>query len=227
MELEAVGLSRLHGDVTHRLIPSRYPPVGILDRVSSPEDLEAVFELEAWTNDRVSQELGILYGIPREEWIFGRNATVVMAAFCHPRPDGGRFNDSSRGAWYAAFDLETAQAEIVYHKTKELAEVGVFETRVQYREYVARFWGEFHDVRPSNREFAVYHDPNSYEQSQKLAAGLLQNGSNGILYRSVRKVGGECIACFHPALVKEVRQSAHFELSWQGSPTPQIRKLTG
>jgi hypothetical protein len=227
MELAAVGLSRLHGQVAHRLIPSRYPPVGILDRVSSPEDLEAVFELEAWTNDRVSQELGLLYGIPREEWIFGPNATVVMAAFCHPRPDGGRFNDASRGAWYAAFELETAQAEIVYHKTKELAEVGVFETRVQYREYVGRFWGEFHDLRLSKREFAPYHDPNSYEHSQKLAVALLQNGSNGILYRSVRRAGGECIACFHPALVKEVRQSAHFELSWQGSPTPQIRRLTG
>jgi RES domain len=227
MELEDIGLSRLYGQVTHRLIPSRYPPVGILDQVSSPKDLEAVFELEAWTNDRLSLELGILYGIPQEEWVFGPNATVVMAAYCHPRPDGGRFNDSTRGAWYAAFDLETAQAEIVYHKTKELAEVGVFETRVQYREYVARFWAEFHDLRLPKREFALYHDPDSYEHSQHLAAGLLQNGSNGILYRSVRKPGGECIACFRPALIKEVRQSAHFELSWEGTPTPQIRKLTG
>jgi hypothetical protein len=227
MELRHVGLSRLHGQVTHRLIPSRYPPVGILDQVASPEDLEAVFELEAWTNDRVSQELGMLYGLPKEEWVFGANATVVMAAFCHARPDGGRFNDSTRGAWYAAFELETAQAEIIYHKTKELAEVGVLETRVEYREYVARFWGEFHDLRPPKREFAPYHDPDSYDRSQGLAVALLEAGSNGILYRSVRRTGGECIACFRPALIKEVRQSAHFELIWKGSPMPRIRKVTG
>jgi hypothetical protein len=165
MELEGVGLSRLHGQVTHRLIPSRYPPVGILDQVSSPDDLGAVFELEAWTNDRISQELGMLYALPTEEWVFGPNATVVMAAFCHPRPGGGRFNDSTRGAWYAAFELETAQAEIAYHKTKELAEVGVFETRVQYREYVSRFWAEFHDVRSRKSEFVPYHNPDSYERS--------------------------------------------------------------
>jgi hypothetical protein len=226
MELGVIGLSRLHGQVAHRLIPSRYPPIGILDQVSSPEDLEAVFELEAWTNDRISQELGILYGIPKEEWVFGPNATVVMAAFCHPRPDGGRFNDSSRGAWYASFELETAQAEIAYHKTKELAEVGVFETRVQYREYVCRFWAEFHDLRPHKSGFVPYHDPDSYEQSQRLAAALLQNGSNGILYRSVRRTGGECIACFRPALVKDVHQSAHFELAWEGTPKPRIRQLT-
>src|SRR5258707_13200338 len=169
MELRYVGSRRLHGQVTHRLIPSRYPPIGILDQVSSPEDLEAFFELEAWYNDRFSHELGILYGIPKDEWFFGPNATVVIAAFCHPRPDGGRFNDSSRGAWYAAFELETAQAEIGYHKTKELVEVGVFETRDQYREDVARFCAEFHDLRPPIRDYISYHDHNGYEVSQRLA----------------------------------------------------------
>src|SRR5260370_9344706 len=139
MELKDVGLSRLHGQVTHRVIRGRYRLIVILDQVSSSEDLEAVFELEAWTNDRVSRELGILYGIPKDEWVFGPNATVVMAAYCHPRPAGGRFNNSSRGAWYAPFELETAQAEIIYHKTKELSEVGVFETAVHYRAYAARF----------------------------------------------------------------------------------------
>ena len=32
-------------------------------------------------------------------------ASVIMAAFCHPRPTGGRFNSSERGAWYAASSL--------------------------------------------------------------------------------------------------------------------------
>jgi hypothetical protein len=226
MELTRPDLRRLHGRITHRLVPSRYPPVGILDQVSSREDLEAVFELEAWSNDRVSQELGILYGIPREEWVFGPNASVIMAAFCHPRPQGGRFNDSTRGAWYAGFQLETAQQEVAFHKTKELAEVGVFETRIQFREYVARFRAEFHDIRPTNPAFAPYHHPDTYEHSQRLAAMLLEDGSNGILYRSVRHPGAECIACFRPRLVKDVRQSAHFELRWEGTPRPKIRKLT-
>ena len=226
MELARIGLSRLRGRITHRLVPSRYPPIGILDQVTSPEDLEAIFELEAWSNDRVSQELGILYGIPKEEWVFGSNATVVMAAFCHPRPQGGRFNDSTRGAWYAGFQLETAQREVAFHKTKELAEVGVFETTVQFREYVARFSAEFHDIRPANPKFGPYHRPDTYQYSQKLAATLLEHGSNGILYWCVRHPGGQCIACFRPRLVENVRQSAHFEFRWEGVPTPKIRKLT-
>lgn len=72
---------------TFRLIPSRYPSVGIFDAVASAEDLEAVFELEAWTNDRISNELGVLHTIPGDEWLTGRPlATVVMAAFLPSSP---------------------------------------------------------------------------------------------------------------------------------------------
>ena len=85
---------------TRRLVPSVYPTVGILDRVASPEDLPFIFELETWTNDRISTELGILHRLPREEWVTGRRmASVIMAAYCHPRIGGGRFNGPDRGAW--------------------------------------------------------------------------------------------------------------------------------
>ena len=47
-----------------RLIPSRYPVVGLFDRVASPADLEALFELEGWTNDRITAAAGVLSAIP-------------------------------------------------------------------------------------------------------------------------------------------------------------------
>ena len=50
-------------------------------------------------------------------------------------------------------------------------------------------------------------------------------GSNGIVYRSVRAPEGECIVCFRPKLVKNVRQGAHFEYRWSGSPEPKVRQL--
>ena len=54
---------------------------------------------------------------------------------------------------------------------------------------------------------------------------LLEAGSNGVIYRSVRHAGGECLACFRPTLVANVRSIAHFEYRWTGTRTPQIRKL--
>jgi hypothetical protein len=211
---------------TCRLIPSRYPAAGILDAIAGPEDLEAVIELESWTNDRISAELGVLHRIPREEWVTGRPmSTVIMAAFCHPRPTGGRFNGPDRGAWYASRDLETAHAEVIFHRTAELAEIGVFETYVQERAYRADFRARFHDLRAEAPGYRPYYSPGSYVSSQKLGRELLESGSNGIIYRSVRHRGGECLACFRPKLVGNVRPGEYFEYRWTGTPTPSVRRL--
>jgi hypothetical protein len=211
---------------TCRLVPSLYPAVGVLDAVARPADLPFIFELESWTNDRISTELGVLYRLPPEEWVVGQPmASVVMAAFCHPRPGGGRFNGPERGAWYAGTALATAQAEVVYHRTRELDEIGVFETRLQMRLYLADFDAAFHDVRAAIPQHVPFHDPLSYQASQALARELLDAGSNGVLYRSVRHKGGECIACFRPRLVASVRAKGHFEYRWEGRRTPAIRKL--
>jgi hypothetical protein len=219
-------LARVELRNTHRLIASRYPPAGILDIVASPEDLEVIFELESWTNDRISAQLGVIQNIPRDEWVTGRpQATVIMAAFCHPSPSGARFSGSDRGAWYAGFDLATAQSEIVYHRWKELREIGVTDARLEMREYVADFRNEFHDIRPNDRRFNHYYNPDSYTASQTFARQLFESGSNGVLYRSVRHPGGQCIACFRPALVLNVRPAAHFQFRWQGGPTPAITRL--
>lgn len=217
---------RLNLRDTCRLVPSLYPSRGILDTVASPEDLPLVLELESWSNDRISAELGILHRIPPEEWVTGRPmASVVMAAFCHPRPSGGRFNTAERGAWYAADSLDAAHAEVIYHRTAELAEIGVFDTRVQMRLYRADFHAVFHDVRARVPANLPYHDPVSYTVSQQLARGLLAEGSNGVIYRSVRYEGGECLACFRPALVANVRTGPHFEYRWEGRSTPGINRL--
>ena len=222
MELHEI-LIRWKG--TARLVPSRFPVAGLLDRVADPADLDALFELEGWTNDRVSGELGILHTVPRDEWVIGQPmASVVMAAFCHPRPGGARFSDERRGAWYAARTVETALVESIYQRTRELAEVGSYDTRMQMRVYLADFSARFHDVRGTDGTAALY-DPDDYSASQRFARDLLHAGSNGIVYRSVRHVQGQCIVCFRPAMVRNVRVGGHCEYRWDGSPEPHVRKL--
>jgi hypothetical protein len=212
---------------TVRLVPTRYPTVGILDRVSSPGDLGATIELESWTNDRISTEIGTLHRLPPDEWVTGQPmSSVVMAAFCHPRVGGARFNGSNRGAWYAGRSLRTAHAEVIYHRTQELSEIGIYDTFVQVRAYHADFHAIFHDIRKlgSPNGDSVY-DLYSYSASQAFARFLFDSGSNGIVYRSVRDPGGECIVCFRPKLVESVREGPHFEYRWNGTRSPTIRRL--
>ena len=210
---------------TARLIPARYPSVGTLDQIAAPRDLDAIFELEGWTNDRISNDLGVLHTIPRNEWVVGAPmATVVMAAYCHPRPGGGRFNDESRGAWYAAFSLGTAHAEAIHARTRELEEIGGwFETAMQMAAYLADFNAEFHDLR--GKRFVRYLNPDDYSASQRLAQQLVDAGAKGVVFPSVRDRGGTCLACFRPQLVRNVRQGAFYEYRWSGTREPAIRKL--
>src|SRR5262249_45495780 len=124
LKLNGVPLTRIELVNTHRLIPSRYPSVGLFDLIADPGDIEMIVELEGWTNDRISAELGVFRRIPSTEWVIGRAmASVIMAAFCHPHPQGARFNGTDLGAWYAARSLDTAHAEVTHHRTIELQEI--------------------------------------------------------------------------------------------------------
>jgi hypothetical protein len=50
--------------------------------------------------------------------------------------------------------------------------------------------------------------------SQALAEQLLAAGSLGMAYTSVRRPPGDCLACFRPALVTNVRKDATWRFSW-------------
>jgi len=210
---------------THRLIPSRYTEDGssVLARIADHDaHLADIFDLDNATNDRLLAENELAPGIGVHELVFGLPyCRIVNAAFTHPHPLGSRFNGPERGAWYAAFELRTAQAEVAFHKTLELAEIGRFVDDVTLDDYPADFSAELHDVRNAPA-FRNCLDPKSYVNSQALADRLLEAGSLGVVYPSVRRPGGTCLACFRPALVMNVRKGATWRFIWSGDPTPTI-----
>lgn len=210
---------------TVRLIPSRFAEreesvlAGIAE---SDAHLADLFTLESATNDRLRAQCGLLPGIGVDELVFGvPNWRLVNAAFAHARPEGSRFNGPDRGAWYCAFEADTALAEVAFHKAVEYAEISRFSDSVTYEELLADFSGEFHELRGDGR-FARCLDPVSYVASQQLAARLLEAGSLGVVYPSVRRRGGTSLACFRPAAVGNVRRGAAWRLTWAGGPDPAI-----
>ncbi len=220
--------SAVRQDDTHRLIPSRYSDESVLTRLADDDrQLQGLFELEGATNDRLLGEANLLPGIGVHELLFGvAYAHIVNAAFTHARPDGSRFNGPERGAWYAAFELETAEAEIAHHKSRELAEIRWEEPEsFEFYDYLSDFRAEFHDLRRDGR-LAGCLDPDSYADSQRLAKRLLAAGSAGVVYPCVRRARGTCLACFRPALVTNVRRGRTVTLSFSdySSPPQVIRR---
>lgn len=221
-------ISSLRQFDTCRLIPSRF--ADLEDSVLAPladDDaiLRDLFDLDNATNERLRGEAGQLAGIGVDELVFGvPQFRIINAAYTYARPEGSRFNDGERGAWYCAFEPETALAEVCFHKAVEYQEIGRFDDSVTYQALLADFNASFHDIR-GQRGFARCLDPRSYEASQLLAAELLEGGSMGIVYPSVRAAGGTNLACFRPALVGNVRKGPVYRLTWAGSPVPAIEPI--
>ena len=212
---------------TCRLIPSRFAPredsvlAGIAEDDAHLADL---FDLDNATNERLRGERGLLPGIGVDELVFGvPNFRVINAAFAYARPEGARFSGPDRGAWYCAFEAETALAEVAFHKSVEYQEIGRFDDSVTYEAMLADFSCEFHDLRGDAR-FASCLDPQRYVASQRLAARLLEAGSLGVVYPSVRHPKGTNVACFRPALVGNVRRGESWRLTWSGTPAPKIER---
>ena len=207
----------------HRIVPSRFPPVGPWERIADPADFEALAEVEALTNPRIREELGVLALTPPERRVSGPGTTPIMAAFTHLNPDGSRFSDGTYGVFYAAKELETSLRETVYHTARFLALTREPATRVEMRCYVTRIAARFHDLRGA---YPKLHDPDDYTASQAFARELRRDGSDGIVYDSVRRRGGQCVAVFWPDRVGRCTQSRHFAYCWDGRSITDVLELS-
>lgn len=219
-------ITDLHQRNTTRLLPARYSDSVLSRLTDSPGDLQAIYELDSASNDRLLAESGGRLGITsRELACASRYARIINAAFAHPHPQGARFSTAMRGAWYAAFDLATAKAEVLFHRAVLLNEIHWnAQEDLDYDHYLADFNGPFHDLREpvadapddgtAERERSACIAPGSYIASQQLTMRLLQRESFGVVYPSARRAGGTCLACFRPALVSNVRKRELLRLSW-------------
>jgi RES domain-containing protein len=191
----------------------------------TPQELSDLVLLDGATNDRIQSEQGGSIGISTFELVYAiPNAHVVNAAYTHPNETGSRFNDNTRGAWYAADCQEASVAEVVYHKSKRLSEIIVpneaghrpLNDVSTYDDWLSDFKADFHVLEPPEH-FAEFLQPAPvpacYSRSQSLAQHLLHKGANGLVYPSVRYRGVQCIVCFRPALVYNPHRSERLEIT--------------
>ncbi len=138
-----------------------------------------------------------------------------MSAFLFAAPGGSRFNTEDLGAWYAAADLRTAAAEIGHHMRRETSATGIPLLTRQFISYGATLAGDYWDVR-ARRGHLTYRGlyfENDYLLSQRYASLVRSDVEDGILYKSVRLKGGECVVAFKPSNVMDVVQNDRVEIT--------------
>ncbi|HEY2561211.1 MAG TPA: RES family NAD+ phosphorylase [Caldimonas sp.] len=220
---KAVPVHRVSWRPSYRLIPSRYPTVGLYDAIADPADLDVVFAIEALANPRIRDELGEITLVAKEERVTGPGATAVMAAFTHLNKGGSRFSDGSYGVYYAAHSLETAIAEVSHHRAVFLRSTSEPAIDIDMRVVTASVEADLHDLAESGEaanapgRYGAVLDADDYGPSQVLGRQLRAVESWGLRYPSVRHAGGECVGIFRPRALRHAKSAAHLALHWDGA----------
>ncbi|MBL8269576.1 RES family NAD+ phosphorylase [Steroidobacter sp.] len=197
----------------YRIVAARHPPVNVFENILPARQMELGWFIESLTNDRLRDESGEAPVMPDEHRVHGPGASIVMAAFTHTGFPS-RFSDGSYGVYYASHSLETAVRETAYHRAKFLAATREAPCEVDMRAYVGRPLEPLLDIR--GPRFNHLHHPDDYATSQAYAKPLREQGHWGLVYRSVRHEGGECVAAFKPQAVSIPVAGAALAYVWDG-----------
>ncbi|MEJ1471300.1 MAG: RES family NAD+ phosphorylase [Candidatus Sedimenticola sp. (ex Thyasira tokunagai)] len=199
----------------YRIVSSEYPPINFFETLVDLELMEELFFIECRTNDRLRDEAGDIALVAPEDRVCGPGSSPVMAAFSHVGL-ASRFTDGSFGVYYAGESLETAIAETKFHRERFLGYTKEEPGEIDMRTYVGEVAKPMHDIRIDHDEL---HDPDTdtYSVTQAFSRDVMKVNSWGIVYRSVRNPGGECIAALRPPAVTIPRQGPHLSYVWDGS----------
>ena len=207
---------RLRWSQACRIVPTRYPSIHLFDRVAVASDFDALYALEAMSNERLRDETGQIERVPREQRRFGPGSGPIMAAFTHVNLAGSRFSDGHHGVFYAAHDRATAMAETRHHHGRFLAATAQAAMHLPMRLYHVAIDARVHDLRPAGAvPDAVYH-PDDLSAARAMGRQLHSAGSAGVAYRSVRQAGGHNVGLFSPLGAQACVHAAHLLYAWDG-----------
>jgi hypothetical protein len=209
-------LRKLRWTQACRIVPTRYPSVFLYDRVADADDFDALYALEAMTNERLRDELGQVERVPREQRQFGPGSGPIMAAFTHVNLSGSRFSSGDYGVFYAARDRATAIAETRHHHARFLAATAQPAMHLPMRLYHVVVDARLHDLRPPGAVNDAVYDVDDYRAAQALGARLREAGSAGVVYRSVRQPRGQNVGLFTPRAASRCLHAAQLLYVWDG-----------
>ena len=204
---------------SYRIVASKHPPINVFEDIVAPHQLSTAAFIESLTNDRLLDEKSEHAQVRDEDRMNAPGASIVMAAFTHiGRPS--RFSDGSYGVYYAARSMETAVRETAFHRARFMAATAQPPGDVDMRAYVGRPLQPLLDVRAPR--FADLHDPDDYGASQAFARSCRERDAWGLVYRSVRHAGGECIAALRPQAVSIPVPGAALAYVWDGERISKV-----
>jgi hypothetical protein len=203
---------RLHWAPAFRIIRTIYPPVDLFEDIADPADWELLVTAEAKLNPRIRDEIGNLALVPLARRISGPTASIAMGAFTHmSRNRPSRFSDGTYGVWYCGDRLEVPLAETVHHFQRFMRMTNEPAADADFRVLTCEVKGEV--VKAD----AASLDPDDWKPGQLFGRQVRNEGSDGVLFASVRYPPGDAAAIFWPdCLTLPITQNQQLRYRWDG-----------
>lgn len=190
-----------------RIIPSRFPPVDLFERIAPREDWATLMDLETRTNQRVRSEG------PADAAV----SSMITAPFMHPDPCGDSFSDGTLGIAYALPTFGSALARSVRRREEFLRHTRQGPIVLQMRVLNMDLRGMLHDLRGR-----AANDLADTVAMRELCRTLHEEGSVGLIYLDNFAGVGETVAAFRPKILSNCRQERHLAYRWNGERITEV-----
>lgn len=195
----------------YRIVATRFPVVNLWEGLA-PSLWDRLDRVESLTNPRLA----------------GEPEAVSYIRWPFDNPRAGRFSTAWHGAFYAAKELRGAIAETMHHSAIRCREDHLDPHEFDMRVLSVDVEGRFHDITGRRAESCPgVMDGDLYGASQALAESLIRQGSQGIIYSSVRDAAhSPCVAAFDPSVIRRCAHLRFLTYRWDGKAVvPLYEKL--
>lgn len=205
--------------VWYRLIPSRFPPIQVYERVVANDRYAEVAELEVLTSPRVRARQRLI-GIGAVDEASPKLQNWNHAPFTYLNPDGSTLFRPNIAALELWDTLQSALTVSVMRRERFLRSTGMPKLGLDMRVLTTRITGSFVDLR----DVAI---PDDKEARWKIGDDLAQSKASGALFRCTARNGSTCLSVLSSEVLDRSVQADHFRFAWDGQRIASLYSFSG
>jgi hypothetical protein len=198
----------------YNLIPSRFPPVPLYERLNSSRSSD-FSEVEILTNPRLKEKQRLSQRQMARDERCPSLQNWNHAPFAYPNPEGSRFFNPNINCLEISCDPQTALATSVRKRERFLERTSEDPVNLDMRMLSRPVKGKFADLRQLTTSVGKV-------ERWDLGFQFAQNEIDGVIFRSHLRPSGMCLGILNNRTLGKAVQGNHYSFAWDGT---QIRSL--
>lgn len=198
----------------YNLIPSRFPPVPLYERLNSSRSSD-FSEVEILTNPRLKEKQRLSQRQMARDETCPSLQNWNHAPFAYPNPEGSRFFNPNINCLEISCDPQTALATSVRKRERFLERTSEAPVNLDMRMLSRPVQGKFADLRQLTTTIGKV-------ERWDLGFQFAQNEIDGVIFRSHLRPSGMCLGILNNRTLGNAIQGNHYSFAWDGK---QIRSL--